>query len=184
MKKAPYSQPATEKQKKKFNHYLNDDEEMIIFTTVSPAYLLHKFMLHFLLASLITIPIFFFVYIFFRHQLIGVLGIAILLSLVYAAVRYYLTKEGIQYILTNKRLIVQVGYFQVTLYSANYNKIAHIEVVQNFLERLFYKHGKIIVQTAGTDKKPITLDYIEYPLVFKNIMERLIHQERRLYRVD
>ncbi|MDP2685416.1 MAG: PH domain-containing protein, partial [bacterium] len=181
MSKSRYVELATDKHKKKFGHYLTDGEEMVIFTTVSKAYLITKFILHFFVASLITMPLFYLVHRFFNYGFLGTTGTALLLALVYAALRYYFTKEGIQYILTNRRVIVQIGYFKVTLYSASYNKITHIEVDQSIPERLFYKHGRLIINTSGMDNKPITLNYLSSPIEFKNIMERLIAQERHKY---
>ncbi|MDZ4784774.1 MAG: PH domain-containing protein [bacterium] len=176
-----YQGPVSVKRKKQFAHYLNDDEEMVTFTTVSSHYLVHKFVFHFLAASLITFPVFFLVQRVLSFDLNFGLGGALVLALVYACQRYYFTKEGIQYILTNKRLIVQTGYFQVTLCSASYNKVTHIEVRQGVMDRLFYKYGKIIVGTAGSDQKSIVLDYIGQPVAFKNIMEGLIASERQEY---
>ena len=49
------------------------------------------------------------------------------------------------------------------------------------MDRLFYKYGKIIVGTAGSDQKSIVLDYIGQPVAFKNIMEGLIASERQEY---
>lgn len=181
MNKPHYSELTANKHKKKFGHYLNDDEEMLICTTVSGVYLKQKFIIHFFVASLITFPLFYLVHRFFNFELLYAAGGALLLALLYAAQRYYFTKEGIQYILTDKRLVVQRGYFQVTLYSANYSKITHIVVDQNVLDRLFYKHGKLIVNTSGMQSNPITLNYLESPIEFKNILERLISQERQRY---
>lgn len=172
---------ATDKQKKKFGHYLNDDEEMLIFTTVSSVYLIQKFIFHFSIVFLIAAPIAYLIHRFLNVELLVAIGIALLPALIYAAQRYYFTKEGIQYILTSRRLIVQIGYFQVTLTAANYNKITHTEVEQSLLDRLFHKYGRLIVRTAGLDNKPIALDYLAYPIEFKNILESLIYKERQRY---
>lgn len=171
----------TEKQKRKFGHYVSDDEEMIVCTTVSGAYLRHKFFLHFLLASIITLPISLLVQKIFDYGLEYTMGTALILALLYAVQRYYFTREGIQYILTNKKLAVQIGYFQISLNSASYNKVTHLEVEQNFMERLFLNYGKITVHTAGSageTAKEIVLEHVASPVEFKNIMERLIHSDR------
>jgi len=181
MKKVPYGELASEKKKKQFGNYLNDDEEMIIFTGVSMIYLQQKFIMHWMIALMVLIPVCLGIFWFFQLNLLHALIIGVVLSLLYATQRFYFTKEGIQYILTNKRLIVQIGYFEVTLFSVNYDKISHIEVIQGFIDRLFYKYGTVLVRTAGMDKKSVKLDYVDEPFAFKNVLERLIHQERKSY---
>lgn len=181
MSKSRYTETAGDKHKKKFGHYLTGGEEMLIFTTVSSAYLINRFIIHFFIASAIAVPIFYLIHKLFNYEPLPVIGAALFLALVYAVQRYYFTKEGIQYILTNKRVIVQIGYFRVTLYSANYSKITYIEVEQNVMDRLFYKHGRLVIRTAGLDNQPIILKYLASPIEFKNILERLIHRERQKY---
>lgn len=173
--------PIPQNRQRQFAHYLNDDEEMLFFTTVSSQYLLHKFFIYFLSVSLFTLPGGYLVSYLFGFDLNLSILSGLIVALLYACQRYYFTKEGIQYILTTKRLIVQIGFFKVTLFSANYNKITHIEVDQGLMDRMFYKHGRILVMTAGFDKKPITLNYIGNPIEFKNSMEQLISQERQKY---
>lgn len=170
--------PASEKKKRQFAHYLNQDEEMLYFTSVSYLYLFNKFIQHFVYSFSVFGGIGLAVYFYFRFDPSQVVSVITLLALVYAAQRFYFTKEGIQYILTNKRLIVQIGFFHITMHSANYNKITHVEVVQNLLERIFYKYGKIIVKTAGGGLKPIILNHINNPLEFRNVLDHLVAEEK------
>jgi uncharacterized membrane protein YdbT with pleckstrin-like domain len=74
---------------------------------------------------------------------------------------------------------VKRGMFNVKLMSALYDKITHIEVDQSFLDKLLMHKGTVIIHTAGSNKDELTLAFIEYPIEFKNILERLINRERR-----
>lgn len=170
-----------EKNKRKFGHYLNPDEEMVIFTGVSQVYLLNKFITHFLIVSFITIPLAFAVQWYFGLPGVQVYGVALGIALIYALQRYYFTKEGIQYLLTSKRLIVQKGFFKVNLSSANFHKVSHTEVEQGILDRLFMKHGKLLVKTTGIDHRLIVLENLHHPIHFKNIMDELIAAEKQSY---
>lgn len=65
--------------------------------------------------------------------------------------------------------------------SALYDKITHIEVEQGFLDRLIMKHGTVIVNTAGMNKAEIKIEYVDAPIEFKNLLERLINRERESF---
>lgn len=179
MAKSPYGKPASDKDKKKFAHYLAEDEEMLLLTGVSFNYLFQKFTFYLsiaILGSLIAAVVI--IYLLKTDPTLTLVTTTIL-SILFASAKVYFLKEGIQYILTTKRLIVQIGYFSVTLYSTPYNKITFVEVDQSFMERLFLKYGRMIVHTAGANSKNITLDFLAYPFEFKNTLERLIHEEKR-----
>lgn len=167
--------------KKNFGHYLNPDEEMVLYTGVSNVYLLNNFIIHFLKVSLVSLPVGWGLSWYFGWSTTYTLGTALGLALIYALQRYYFTKEGIQYILTNKRLIVQKGFFKVNLSSANFHKVSHTEVEQGILDRMLLKHGRLLVKTTGIDHKLITLENLHHPIHFKNIMDRLIAAEKELF---
>ncbi len=110
------------------------------------------------------------------------IGYGLLIGLIIACIIAFI-KAKIQsfshkYLLTTKRALVKNGFFTVDLTSALYDKITHIEVVQSFVDRILMHHGKIIISTAGVNKNEIILPFVDYPIEFKNILERLINRER------
>lgn len=105
--------------------------------------------------------------------LVGLLAGYLLAFIVAAAYTYTLAK-GTQYILTDRRLMRQMGYFNISLTAAIYDKITHVEVGQTFLQRTLLHYGTVVIHTAGSQNKEIVLDNIAYPLQFKNLLEKLI----------
>lgn len=91
------------------------------------------------------------------------------------------THHSHRYLLTTRRVIIKKGLLTYKLTSALYDKITHIEVDQGFLDRIIMHHGKIIINTAGLNKGEITLDFVDNPVEFKNLLERLINREREHY---
>lgn len=176
-----FTKSPSNKHKRRFGHYLNEDEEMVFFTGVSGIFLLNQFITNFLKAIAVTLLIAFVANFFIKAGINELVIFSLIASLIYSSFRYYTTKEGIQYILTNRRIVVQKGFFRVTLHSANYQKISHIEIHQNFFDRFFMHHGKLIVHTAGHDKKSVTLDNLHKPLNFKNFLDKLIHEEKQVF---
>ncbi len=81
----------------------------------------------------------------------------------------------------NKVTIIKKGLFTVRLTGVLFDKITHLEVDQNWFDRLIMKHGDIIINTAGMHKDELRLDYIDYPIEFKSLMEKLIGRERSHY---
>lgn len=84
------------------------------------------------------------------------------------------------YILTNRRVIVKDGVFSVKLTSAPYDKITHISVSENFLEKIVYGMGDVTIHTAGPTPIEIDLIKVAHPVKIKNLIEELIVAERRL----
>lgn len=182
MPKNPYPEDILEKIKKKFGHYLAEDETMKLFCGLSNTYLFQKASQYFIFALLILIPLSLPAFYFLKTDFIILTSAVFFLAVFFSLVKVYFLKEGIQYILTNKRLIIQIGYFSVTLSSTPYSKITYIEVDQSFSERMFFKFGKVTIHTAGTNAKPIILEYLDTPFEFKNELEKLIHIDKRLLR--
>lgn len=163
-----------------YAHYFTDGEQMLLCTTVSSYYLLNNFIKHLIYSGFlagVVAALLLWVYKLPAWQLVTAV---VLVALLYALQRWYFTKEGIQYILTDKRLIVQKGYFHISLQSANYHKITHIEVHQGWLDRLFFNHGRIVIKTAA-EQRQIVLEEVHNPLEFKNLLEKLMLEEKTKY---
>lgn len=181
MSKSHYGEPPSEKKAKKFQKFLSEDEEMMLMTGFSPMYLYNKFSLYLMILLAVALPLGAGASIFFKLQMATTLVIACLIALILAYIKTYFVKEGTHYILTNKRVVVQKGYFSISLGSAPYNKISHIEIEQSFIDRFLFKHGELIIHTAGSNSKEVTINSIDEPVEFKNILEGLIHRERSEY---
>lgn len=87
-----------------------------------------------------------------------------------------------QYILTDRRVLVKDGLFSIKTTSAPYDKITHISVRQDFLNKLSYNIGDITLHTAAAGSAPVEIDLvkIENPMQVKNLIEELIIKERSL----
>lgn len=176
MAKFHYRESPTPEQKKSFAPYLSEDEELVLVTGFSKAYLRSKFVIYLLFPGML-----FFALGLGLGWILGVgktvsLVVAIALMLLSAISRTMHIYHANRYLMTTKRVIIKKGVFSVNLTAALFDKITHLEVLQSFTDRLFFHHGSITINTAGQGH--ITLKYIEYPMEIKNLLERLINRER------
>lgn len=88
-------------------------------------------------------------------------------------------RHSLRYLFTNRRVIIKTGIFSLEVTTAPYDKITHIQIKQKFMYRMFYNSGSIILHTAGPTPVEMELVHIEDPFVVKNLLEELIHQERK-----
>ncbi|MBI3109644.1 PH domain-containing protein [Candidatus Daviesbacteria bacterium] len=181
MAKFHYKESPTPKQKKAFSPYLSEDEELILVTGLSKAFIRSKLIIYLLFPGII-----FFGFGLGAGWLLGfsktwatVLALsAMLLSAILRTMHVY---HANRYLLTTRRVIIKRGLFSVKLTAALYDKITHLEVVQNVVDRLLLHHGSIIVNTAGLNKGEIVLKFVDYPMEIKNLLERLINKEREQF---
>lgn len=167
--------------KKAFAQFLSDDEEMVLATGFGKNYMRHKFIYLLLWPGGIGIALGIALAYFMEFNLgIGMLGGLVLASM-WALLLSIWHYHAHRYILTTRRVIIKKGLVSVKLISALYDKITHIEVDQGILDRLIMKHGTIIVNTAGGNKDEIKILYIDEPIKFKNLLERLINRERERF---
>lgn len=87
-------------------------------------------------------------------------------------------RHSLTYLFTNRRIIIKRGIFSLSITTAPYDKITHIQVEQKFLDRICYDTGTIAVHTAGPTPIEMELVYIEKPIAIKNMLDELIHQEK------
>ncbi|MBI2017589.1 PH domain-containing protein [Candidatus Daviesbacteria bacterium] len=178
MAKFHYRESPTEKQKKVFAKYLSEDEELVLVTGLSNAYLRSKFCIYLLFPGIIFGVLGFGLAWILKLGLLTSLVIALTLMAIFAILKTLHTYHSRRYLLTTSRVIIKKGLFSVTLSSALFDKITHIEVIQGFVDRIFFHHGRIVVNTAGMNKGEISLDYVDYPIEIKNLLERSINRER------
>lgn len=190
----PHYAEAPAKDKKKFRKYLAEDEEIVVVTGFGKNYLRHRFAYYTLLPGvifwLLGVAV---VYFYLVPQGLASaqlwrwsVSLGLLLGMAVALVSAYLKVlwdyHSHRYLLTNRRLIIKKGFFSVKLTSAMFDKITHLEVDQGLIDRLVMKHGDVIINTAGVHKDDLRLRFIDYPIEFKNLMERLINREREYLR--
>lgn len=178
MAKLHYREAPSEKEKKAFAKYLAEDEELVLATGLGKSYLRSRFIVGLMWPGIV-------------FWVLG-LGLAYLMkfnpgyglflglagALMIAFWKTVLTHHANRYLLTTRRVIIKKGVFAVKITSALYDKVTHIEVDQAFLDKILMHHGTIIINTAGMNKGEVTLQFIDHPIEFKNLLERLINQER------
>lgn len=178
MAKKIYGEGATLDDKKHFEQYLAEDEELVLATGYGANFLRHQFAIYIMLPGGIF-WILGLVLAYFTGYNIGYgLLLGLVLSLVFAYIKTLLLYHSHRYLLTTRRVIIKNGFFAVKLITALYDKITHIEVDQSFVDRAIMKHGNIIINTAGGNKDEIRVDNVDAPMEFKNLLERLINRER------
>lgn len=187
----PRYKEVSERDKKAFLNLLSEDEELILATGYGRTYLRQRFIIQLMLPGVIFIFGGFALFYFYHPSLpeglinLWVPGNGLILGLVLAGVFSYLQTLWLyhanRYLLTTRRVILKRGLVNVKLVSALYDKITHIELNQGFVDRFFLHHGQIKIHTAGSEKDELVLDYVESPIEFKNILERLINSERERF---
>lgn len=181
MAKLHYQDDVSPKEKEGFARFLAEDEELVLATGFGEIYLRSLFVMFIIWPGLIFGVIGLTLAYFLSFNLGYGLLIGLIISILFALLRTIHAYHANRYLLTTRRMIIKKGLFAVQLTSALYDKITHIEVNQSFMDKLLYHHGNIIVNTAGTNKGEIVLKYVDYPVEFKNILERMINREREQY---
>jgi len=181
MSKSKYTEGVSQRDKKSFAMYLAEDEELVLATGYGKHFMRQKFIYYILWPGGIAFVLAAIIAYFGEYNM----GYALLWGLLGACILGYLkamhTYHSHRYLLTTRRVIIKNGFFAVKLTSALYDKVTHIEVDQSFFDRLVMKHGDIIINTAGGSKDEIKLPFIDNPIEFKNLMERLINRERERF---
>lgn len=181
MTKLHYKESPTQQQRKVFKPYLSEDEELILVTGLSRAYIRSKALTYFLFPGIIFGVLGFGVGMFFKLSQDYALGLALFLMLMVVILKTLHLYHSNRYLLTTRRVVVKQGLFSVKLTAALFDKITHLEVDQSFVDRFLLHHGSIIINTAGMNKNEITLRYVDYPMEIKNLLERLINREREQF---
>lgn len=169
------------KDKKAFDKFLSEDEELVLATGFGKNYMRHRFAYYTLWPGGLFIGLGLGLAYLLQFNLgVGLLT-GIVLATLWALILSIWHYHANRYILTTRRVIIKKGLVSVKLISALYDKITHIEVDQGILDRLVMKHGTIIVNTAGGNNDEIKISYVDDPIKFKNLLERLINRERERF---
>lgn len=181
MTKSKYKDSASLEDKKAFERFLAEDEELVLATGFGENYLRHRFAFYTLLPGIVLILAGPAAAYFWQFNLGYGLLIGLVAAMVLALLKTIWTYHAHRYLLTSRRVIIKEGFFAVKLTSALFDKITHIEVDQSLIDRLIMHHGSIIINTAGMNKGEIRLNYVDSPIEFKNLLERLINREREQF---
>lgn len=181
MAKFHYRDSPTPQQKAAFKPYLSEDEELILVAGFSQAYIRQEFLLFFFFPGIIFGLSGAILSWYLGIGAVWSVGTAFIMMLVVAIVKTIHLHHANRYILTTRRVMIKKGVFSVKLTAALYDKVTHIEVDQTFVDRVLLHHGDVIINTAGLSRNEIVLKYIDYPMEFKNLLERLINREREHY---
>lgn len=181
MAKFHYRESPTQRQKDTFKKYLSEDEELILVTGFSGAYMRNKFIIYLLFPGML----FFGLGLGFGWLLgvgrVWAVGVALVGMIISAVLKTMHVFHANRYLLTTRRIVIKQGVFGVKLTATLFDKITHLEVDQSMMDRLLLHHGTIIINTAGMNKGEISLKFVDYPLELKNLLERLINREREQF---
>lgn len=169
------------KEKKAFEEFLSEDEELVLATGFGKNYMRHKFAYYILWPGGICIALGLVISYLMQINLGVGLLLGMLTSSFWALLLAIWHYHANRYLLTTRRVIIKKGLISVKLISALYDKITHIEVDQGIMDRLVMKHGDIIINTAGGNKDELRIICIDEPIKFKNLLERLINRERERF---
>lgn len=181
MAKFHYKDTPTEKQKKTFSKYLSEDEELVLITSLSKAYIRSKLIIYLIFPGLLFAGLGLGLGWFLGFSKVWTAALAGVSMALFAILKTMHIYHANRYLLTTRRVIIKKGLLSVRLTATLYDKITHLEVDQTFVDRLFFHHGSIIINTAGVTKGEIVLKYVDYPLELKNLLERLINREREQF---
>ncbi len=181
MTKLHYKESPTPGQKTSFAPYLAEDEELILVTGLSQAYIRSKFIIYLLVPGGIFGIGGALLGWFLHFSQLQALILGLVLTVLVAILKTMHVYHSHRYLLTTRRVIIKKGLFSVKLTAALYDKITHLEVDQSFMDRLLLHHGHIIINTAGLNKGEILMQSVDYPMELKNLIERLINREREQF---
>lgn len=144
----------TDHQKKKYSRYLSSGEHLIAAFGIGDRYFWYNIVPMFIL----SIPL---------------VGMPWMLKLLHQ-------KHSLTYLLTNRRVILKEGIFTTEVTTAPYHHITHIIVKENFLHKISFQVGDIVIHTAGPTPIEMHLHHVQDPLTVKNLIEELMIKERTL----
>ena len=90
----------------------------------------------------------------------------------------YIAWRSREYILTDRRVVIQEGVFSVSSFDATLDKINNVYHRQSFMGRLF-RYGEVGLETAS-EQGTTVFSFLSHPLDFKNA----IVQQREMVRAD
>src|SRR3989344_9362527 len=102
--------------------------------------------------------------------------------LIFAAALFYFgfyLRWANHFAITNKRILIHRGWLSTRMTSADFTQITDVEVRQGFTERIMYRSGKLLVNTAGSAAYEIVLPNIGDPYLVKKKLSEAMEKDRK-----
>ncbi len=87
---------------------------------------------------------------------------------------WFLKRTNI-YVISNRRVIIHIGWLSTRVTSVDFRQITDIKVIQPFFEKVIFGTGILKINTAGMEAHPIILSHIEDPYKIKKIINEIRH---------
>lgn len=110
-------------------------------------------------------------YFLFKHRLYSVAGTLAFACAVFSFMMSYIDYTCSEFGITNKRVLVKLGFIRRTSFEVLLSKIESIQVVQSILGRMF-SYGTIII--AGTGGSRDAFRNIPRPLRFRKLVQEQV----------
>jgi uncharacterized membrane protein YdbT with pleckstrin-like domain len=93
----------------------------------------------------------------------GSIGFGVFLFLLVLFYFGFYLRVANAYALTDKRILIHRGWLSTSAVSVEYTNITDVTIQEPFIERLLTKTGNLLINTAGTGAKEVTLTHITAP---------------------
>ncbi len=139
-------------------------------TLIEGETIIHKVRIHWIIFVIpILLLLISLVLMYFYFEIGAILSLLSLIFLFARIIRYYSS----QYILTNKRLLVKIGFIRITTTEIMLHKVETIKVIQNLIGKIF-NYGTVIIIGSGGSKESFQL--IPNPLEFRKMAQEQIEE--------
>lgn len=98
---------------------------------------------------------------------------ALVAGIAFVYYQLYIPKAN-SYALTNKRIIIHLGWLNTHTTTIDYAKITDVSITQSFTDRILTNTGTIHVNTAGTIGHEVVLTHIENPFEVKRKLGEVV----------
>jgi len=105
--------------------------------------------------------------------------------LIFAAALFYFgfyLRWANHFAITNKRILIHRGWLSTSMTSVDFSQITDIEAHQSFSERILYKSGKLLVNTAGSAAHEVVLVNIGNPYAVKQKLAECMERDQQISR--
>lgn len=86
----------------------------------------------------------------------------------------YLQLISERYVITDKKISILSGLLNKSIKDIPHSKITDSQITQSFFEKLFFKSGTILLNTAGSDGYEISIKHVNNPFEVKKIVDKHI----------
>jgi uncharacterized membrane protein YdbT with pleckstrin-like domain len=115
-----------------------------------------------------------------KASLIGAIVFFFIFAPISMFYHLYFLRIANTFVMTNRRVIVKKGWLNTSVKSVEYDRITDVSVDQSFLDKVFYKSGKLSISTAGGDGYELVLNCVHEPHELKKTLSDLKDNYRKL----